>query len=138
MREDTTVCTFVKLMPKFGFKALMAEFALKAFQTCLNSTWQALMFIHRNTLQTKLTIHESYDSSFVTKTRIQQRHIWEGVSVPAEQWRCVTDKVITIEQSGLCCNDYPIVKAAQSELNESDGRPHRRRNSVRPYHHVTF
>ena len=26
-------------------------------------------------------------------------HIWEGVSVRAKQWRCVTDKVITIEQA---------------------------------------
>ena len=26
-------------------------------------------------------------------------HIWEGVSVRAEQWRRVTDKVITIEQA---------------------------------------
>ena len=29
-------------------------------------------------------------------------HIWEGISVRAlctEQWRCVTDKVITIEQA---------------------------------------
>ena len=26
-------------------------------------------------------------------------HIWEGVSVRVEQWRRVTDKVITIEQA---------------------------------------
>ena len=25
-------------------------------------------------------------------------HTWEGVSVQAEQWRCVKDNVITIEQ----------------------------------------
>ena len=26
-------------------------------------------------------------------------HIWEGISVREEQWRRVTDKVITIEQA---------------------------------------
>ena len=58
-------------------------------------------------------------------------HIWEEVSVRAEQLRCVTDNVITIEQ------------AYQSELDESDGRPSRR-NSARTEaatnegNHVTF
>ena len=54
--EDTTVCTFVNPMPEFGFKAFMAEFALNAFQTCRNSTWQALFAIHRNALQTKINL----------------------------------------------------------------------------------
>ena len=57
VREDTTVCTFVTPMPGFGFKAFMAEFALNAFQTCRNSMWQALLAIHRNALQTKITIY---------------------------------------------------------------------------------
>ena len=30
---------------------------------------------------------------------IEHAHIWEGVSVREEQWRRVTDKVITIEQA---------------------------------------
>ena len=57
VREDTTMCTFMNLMPIFGFKAFMAEFALNAFQTCRNSMWQALLAIHRNALQTKITIY---------------------------------------------------------------------------------
>ena len=61
VREDTTMCTFMKLIPMFGGKASMAEFALNAFQTCRNSTWHALFAIHRNTLQTKITICEYYD-----------------------------------------------------------------------------
>ena len=35
----------------------------------------------------------------VELARLSIMHIWEGVSVRAEQWRCVTDKVITIEQA---------------------------------------
>ena len=73
MSEYTTVCTFVTPMPSVGFKAFIAEFALDAFQTCRNSTRQALFAIHRNVLQTEITIYESYDAIFVTKTIIQQR-----------------------------------------------------------------
>ena len=57
VREDATMCTFVNLMPRSGFKAFRAEFALNAFQTCRNSTWQALFVIHRNDLQTQITIY---------------------------------------------------------------------------------
>ena len=62
------MCTFVTPMPGFGFKAFRAEFALNAVQTCRNSTWQALFATHRNALQTKITIRESYDAIFVTNT----------------------------------------------------------------------
>ena len=63
----------------------------------------------------------------------------------AEQWRCVTDKVITIEQAYAVTHVLPFhvyfhynafkwtvsVKAAQIEMNESDRRPHGRKNSAR-------
>ena len=72
MSEDTTVCTFVAPMASVGFKVFIAEFALDAFQTGRNSTRQARFVIHRNALQTDMTIYESYDAIFVTKTSIQQ------------------------------------------------------------------
>ena len=80
MSEDTTMCTFVTPMPIVGFKAFIAEFALDAFQTCRNSTRQALFAIRRNGLQTEITIYESYDAIFVTKTITQLRQTNDTVT----------------------------------------------------------
>ena len=66
-RQETL--STVRTRVSVGFEVFIAEFALDAFQTCRNSTRQALFAIHRNALQTEITIYESYD---VTKTSIQQ------------------------------------------------------------------
>ena len=56
--------------------------------------------------------------------RLSNMHIWEGLSVRAlcaEEWRCVTDKVIEHYRTGLCCNDYPTYPSANTlvALNSS-------------------
>ena len=51
----------------------------------------------------------------------------------AEQWRRVTDKVITIEQAaGLCCNDYPSInmRASASRIDFIDSTQKTRINAI--------
>ena len=42
---------------------------------------------------------DMFTNIWLSSKGLTNMHIWEGVSVGEEQWRRVTDKVITIEQA---------------------------------------